>query len=107
MVLGLLTIAAIPTTIGIGEAVSNRNSEKEKAKDNETLRKFTLKCYCDSPSRKRGEVDGGDVVLRNGKVGYISFPSMPGFTHDRVIHGCASSIHGHFPLYFLYPYVEQ
>ena len=76
MVLGLLTIAAIPTTIGVSEGISSRNKEKDTADDEELMRKFALECYCDASSRKRGEVHGGRVVLRNEKL-YISKPPHP------------------------------
>ena len=68
MVLGLLTIAAIPTTIGVAEGISSRNKEKETENNAELMRKFTLDCFCEAQSRKRGEIHGGRVVLRNGKV---------------------------------------
>ena len=68
MVFGLLTIAALPTTIGVAEGISSRNKEKDATNDEELMRKFTLDCFCDAQSRKRGEVHGGRVVLRDGKV---------------------------------------
>ena len=68
MVFGLLTIAALPTTIGVAEGISSRNKEKDAANDEALMRKFTLDCFCDAQSRKRGEVHGGRVVLRDGKV---------------------------------------
>lgn len=76
MVLGLLTIAAIPTTIGVSEGISSRNKEKESAHDEELMRKFALECFCDSTSRKRGEIHGGRIILRNDKL-YISKPPYP------------------------------
>lgn len=68
MVLGLLTIAAIPTTIGVAEGISSRNKEKDEAKDEELMRKFTLECFCDVDSRKRDQIHGGHVVLKNEKL---------------------------------------
>ena len=70
MVFGLLTIAALPTAIGVAEGISSRNHEKDAANDEELMRKFTLDCFCDARSRKRGEIHGGRVVLRDGKVRY-------------------------------------
>ncbi|KAI4137355.1 MAG: hypothetical protein L6R39_007331, partial [Caloplaca ligustica] len=77
MVFGLLTLAAIPTTIGVAEGIS---STKKKDGDNEEedptvastteaqrMRKFRLRCYCDAPSSKAKEIDGGIVVLRDEK----------------------------------------
>ena len=68
MVLGLLTIAAIPTTIGVAEGISSRNKEQDSANDEELMRKFTMECFCDASSRKRGEIHGGRIVLKDGKV---------------------------------------
>ena len=68
MVLGLLTIAALPTTIGVAEGISSRNKEQDTADNEELMRRFTLECFCDAQSRKRGEVHGGRIVLRDGKV---------------------------------------
>ena len=81
MVLGLLTIAALPTTIGVAEGISSRNKGKDAADDEELMRKFTLECFCDAESRKRDLIHGGRVVLRNEKL-YISHnpanpPSFP------------------------------
>lgn len=68
MVLGLLTIAALPTTIGVAEGISSRNQEQDAEDNKELMRKFTLDCFCDAQSRKRGEIHGGRIVLRDGKV---------------------------------------
>lgn len=71
MVLGLLALAALPTTIGIAEGISSRNKDKTAAADAELLRKFTLTCFCDARSRKRAEIHAGRVVLRNQQL-YIA-----------------------------------
>lgn len=68
MVLGLLTIAALPTTIGVAEGISSRNKEQDAVDNEELMRKFTLECFCDAQSRKRGEIHSGRIVLRDGKV---------------------------------------
>ena len=65
MVLGLLTLAAIPTTIGTAEAINQSNRAKLEAKRDA---KFTLEVYCDAQSRKRDQVHGKRVVLRDNKA---------------------------------------
>lgn len=68
MVLGLLTIAALPTTIGVAEAVSAQRRENEKTNDETLLRKFKMECWCEGTGRTMDQVHGGEVVLGNGKV---------------------------------------
>ena len=72
MVIGLLALAAIPTTIGVAEGVNAENNENDPQTSSKTeaerMRKFNLECYCESNSRKAKEIHGGKVVLRNDKV---------------------------------------
>ena len=72
MVIGLLTLAAIPTTIGVAEGVNAENKEHDPETSSKTeaerMRKFNLECYCESKSRKAKEIHGGKVVLRNDKI---------------------------------------
>ena len=42
MVIGLLTIAAIPTTIAISQGISEKNKPRNQKKEEQLLRKFTL-----------------------------------------------------------------
>jgi hypothetical protein len=66
MVLGLLTIASIPTVIGTSEAVSAQKKQNAAAKRSE---KFNVVAVCDvNHARVKEEVDGRFVVLRDGKV---------------------------------------
>ncbi|KAL8799100.1 MAG: hypothetical protein Q9200_007620, partial [Gallowayella weberi] len=74
MVLGLLTLAAIPTTIGIAESVSatkKKNEEQDPTVESTTeaqrMRKFQLRCYCDAKSSKAREINGGKIVLRDNR----------------------------------------
>jgi len=71
MVLGLLALAALPTTIGIAEGISSRNKDKTAAADAEQMRKFTLSCFCNARSRKQHLIHTGRVVLRNQQL-YIA-----------------------------------
>ncbi|KAG8533959.1 uncharacterized protein KY384_001701 [Bacidia gigantensis] len=82
MVIGLLTLAAIPTTIGVAEGVSRRDEANKDAKDRieQQMRKFNIECYCDSPQGKAKAINGGTVVLRNDKL-YIDQPSKPRTSH--------------------------
>jgi len=82
MVLGLLALAALPTTIGIAEGVSSRNKQKETAADEELMRKFTLDCFCDAQSRKRTEIHSGRVVLRNEQLYISRSPSADSFPFE-------------------------
>lgn len=68
MVFGLLGLAAIPTTIGVAEGVSEGRKEKDPALEEERMRKFRLECFCEANSRKAKEIAGGTVVLRGEKV---------------------------------------
>ena len=78
MVLGLLTLAAIPTTIGVAEGVNPQKGETDPKTSSkieaERMRKFNLECYCETKSRMAMEIDGGKVVLSGDKV-YIDTQS--------------------------------
>ncbi|KAI4194136.1 MAG: hypothetical protein LQ346_003763, partial [Caloplaca aetnensis] len=81
MVLGLLTIAALPTTIGVAEGISstkkkqdgNGGDEEEdptvaSTTEAQRMRKFHLQCYCDGPASSAAtSINGGQVILRDGK----------------------------------------
>ncbi|KAL8825202.1 MAG: hypothetical protein Q9170_007888, partial [Blastenia crenularia] len=77
MVLGLLTLAAIPTTIGVAEGISSTQKKDDNEEEDPTvtstteaqrMRKFRLRCYCDAPSSKAKDINGGAVVLRDDKL---------------------------------------
>lgn len=74
MIFGLLGIAAIPTTIGVAEGISEGRKEEDPATEEERMRKFRLECFCDANSRKAKEIDGGYVVLKGEKL-YIEPPT--------------------------------
>lgn len=82
MVLGLLAIAAIPTTIGVASGISEGRKEKDPQTEEELMRKFQLECFCESKSQTAQEVSGGQVLLREDKL-YI------------VPENAACSNHGH------------
>ena len=68
MVFGLLGLAAIPTTIGVAEGISEGRKEKDPALEEERMRKFRLECFCEANSRKAKDLDGGHVVLKGEKL---------------------------------------
>ena len=80
MVLGLLAIAAIPTTIGVAEGISEGRKEKDPETEEERMRKFRLECFCDANNRKAKELDGGHVVLRGEKL-FIAPRRISGASH--------------------------
>ena len=86
MVIGLLTLAAIPTTIGVAEGVNAENKENDPKTSSkmeaERMQKFNLECYCESNSRKAKEIHGGNVVLRNDKVYIEPQSSKKGHTFE-------------------------
>ncbi|KAI9836998.1 MAG: hypothetical protein M1819_000647 [Sarea resinae] len=75
MVLGLLTIAAIPTTIGVCEGVSQQKEKNKQDADAERLAKFHADVFCGARSSKRRFIHGSRVVLRNDKA-YLQKPSQ-------------------------------
>ena len=86
MVIGLLTLAAIPTTIGVAEGVHAENKENDPKASSKTeaerMRKFNLECYCESNSRKAKEIHGGKLLLRNDKIYIESQSSEEGHTFE-------------------------
>ena len=68
MVFGLLGLAAIPTTVGVAEGISEGRKEKDPALEEERMRKFRLECFCEANSRKAKEINGGTVALKGEKL---------------------------------------
>ena len=68
MVIGLLTIASIPTVTGVAQGVSQQQKVNEKKTDEHRMAKFNLDVYCEGTSRKSKSLDGQRVVLRNQKA---------------------------------------
>ena len=86
MVIGLLTLAAIPTTIGVAEGVNAEEKENDadttSGTEAERMRKFNLESYCESNSRKAKEIHGGKIVLRNDKIYIEPQSSSKGHTFE-------------------------
>lgn len=70
MVLGLLTIASIPTIIGVAEGVAEQRKANNRQDDEERMAKFYMDVLCkdDNSSTDAGIVNGKRVVLNNNKV---------------------------------------
>lgn len=81
MVLGLLAIAAIPTTIGVAEGISEGRKKRDPETEEERMRKFRLECFCKANSQKAKELDGGHIVLREEKLYVVSQRSISDNSH--------------------------
>ncbi|KAF2203340.1 hypothetical protein GQ43DRAFT_454516 [Delitschia confertaspora ATCC 74209] len=70
MVFDLLTLAAIPAALGTAEGVHQQHlfDDEAGAESESRLTPFYLDVYCDAKSRKRDEVHGAVVVLRDEKL---------------------------------------
>lgn len=68
VLLDLLTIAGIPTAVGASEAVHQQQLLDDEAEAPERQEPFFIDVYCDAQSRKKDEVHGTIVVLKDGKV---------------------------------------
>ena len=77
MVIGLLTLAGIPTTIGVAQGISRRDeaNKAEKEQTEQQMRKFRLECYCEEDTSSIAtSLSGGRVILREGRM-YIEPPA--------------------------------
>jgi hypothetical protein len=68
MVLDLFTLAGTVSAVGASEAVHQQRVLNREAKSDERKAPFYLDVFCDAQSRKRDEVHGAMIVLRDGKV---------------------------------------
>ena len=77
--IGLLTLAGIPTTIAIAEGISEQHKQNDKKKDDKLLRQFTLRCWCDGKSPGKRDIHGGAIVVGDDKVSNptILSPHLP------------------------------
>ncbi|KAF7569238.1 hypothetical protein PtrM4_116530 [Pyrenophora tritici-repentis] len=63
-----LTLAGIPISIGANEAVHQQRLLDEEAEADERQEEFYLDVFCDAKSKKKDEVNGAIVVLKDGKI---------------------------------------
>lgn len=78
MVLGLLSIASIPTVTGTAIAVSEQRKANERKNDARRMAKFYIDAECTGGTQEDAEVHGRRVVLRDNKVGLHCVQSMIG-----------------------------
>lgn len=76
--LGLLTLTAIPTVIGVSQGVSQQRAQNASKADEKRMAKFNLEAQCESRSTRAREVQGKRVVLRDGKVDTPSVRCLEG-----------------------------
>ncbi|OJD22808.1 hypothetical protein ACJ73_05837 [Blastomyces percursus] len=68
MVIGLLTIASIPTVIGVCEGVSEQKKANKRKPDEKRLEKFYIDVFCEANSEEARQLHGRRVGLRDNKV---------------------------------------
>jgi len=68
MVLDLFTLAGTVSAVGASEAVHQQRVLNREAKSNERKAPFYLDVFCDAQSRKKDEVHGAMIILKEGKV---------------------------------------
>ncbi|KAB8259108.1 VPS28-domain-containing protein [Aspergillus pseudonomiae] len=74
MVIGLLTIAAIPTVTGVALGVSEQRKANERKNDERRMAKFLIDVETNGETQEDSEVCGKRFVLRNNKV-YLDDPN--------------------------------
>jgi hypothetical protein len=70
----LLALTTLPVTIATVEGIRHQRQNDRESKDADEqyrMQDFHLDVYCSSTSRKRDQVDGTMVVLRDEKVGIL------------------------------------
>ncbi|PGH30136.1 hypothetical protein GX50_07113 [[Emmonsia] crescens] len=75
MVIGLLTIASIPTVIGVCEGVSEQKKANKRESDEKRLEKFYIDVFCEANFEEAEQLHGQRVVLRDNKV-YLDSPTV-------------------------------
>ncbi|PLN86615.1 VPS28-domain-containing protein [Aspergillus taichungensis] len=82
MVLGLLTIAAIPTVTGAAMGVSEQRKANERKNDARRMAKFLIDVECrdGAQTEEDDEVQGRRLVLRADHKVYLSDPTVPSHT---------------------------
>lgn len=68
MVIGLLTLAAIPTVTGVAMGVSEQRKANERKEDARRMAKFYIDIECEGDTYEADLLRGKRVVLRNNKV---------------------------------------
>jgi len=68
MVIGLLSIAAIPTVTGVSLGVSEQRKRNTQANDERRMAKFNIDVFCAGQSPTAKSLNGRRVVVRDGKI---------------------------------------
>jgi hypothetical protein len=70
VVLDLIALAGFPVALSTIEGARHQKSKERSLHDEDQLRlrDFNLEVYCDGESRKRDQVHGASVILRDGRV---------------------------------------
>lgn len=68
LAIGLPTATAVSTGVAVATSEAVRRQEREDEETMSRMRDFHLDVFCDSRSRKRDQVHGTMVVLRDGKL---------------------------------------
>jgi len=78
MVLDLLGLIGLPTTIAVVEGARHQKAEEQEEDEQHRMKDFHIEVYCNSNSRKKDQVHGTIVVLKDHKVrGSILYQSEP------------------------------
>jgi len=91
MVLDLLSLVGIPATIAVVEGARHQKAEEKEEQQQHRMKDFHIDVYCSSDSRKRDQVHGSMVVLKDHKLylaGKDSKTSQPKPLHtgERALH---------------------
>lgn len=68
MVLDLLGLIGLPTAIAVAEGARHQEAEEREAGEQLRMKDFHIEIYCNSNSRKKDQVHGTMVVLKDHKV---------------------------------------
>jgi outer membrane lipoprotein-sorting protein len=68
MVLDLLSLVGLPTAIAVFEGARHQKAEEREADEQHRMKDFHIDIYCNSNSRKKDQVHGTIVVLKDHKV---------------------------------------
>jgi len=68
MVIGLLTLASIPTVTGVAFGTSEQRKANQRKEDARRMVKFNIDAQCSGDTDDDRDVQGRRVVVRNEKV---------------------------------------
>lgn len=68
MVIGLLTLASIPTVTGVAFGTSEQRKANQRREDARRMVKFNIDAQCGGDTDDDRDVHGRRVVVRNEKV---------------------------------------